>query len=191
MIESQPGAGDRQALRPLIVLDRDGVINRDSTTFIKSPDEWVSLPGIPEAIAQLNNAGFTVIVATNQSGIGRGLFTLEDLEKIHDKMNAVVTAAGGHIEAIFFCPHHPDENCDCRKPKTGLLEQITRQYECAANDLIIVGDSWRDLQAAITFGATAILVRTGNGRTTEQNLPSDQSIEVFDDLAAVAVQLTA
>jgi len=191
MIASSTEVGDRQALRPLIVLDRDGVINRDSTSFIKSPDEWISIPGSPEAIAQLNNAGFTVIVATNQSGIGRGLFTLEDLEKIHDKMNTVVTAAGGHIEAIFFCPHHPDENCDCRKPKTGLLEQITRQYECAANDLIIVGDSWRDLQAAITFGATAILVRTGNGRTTEQNLPSDQSIEVFDDLAAVAVQLTA
>ena len=106
-------------------------------------------------------------------------------------MNAVVAAAGGHIEAIFFCPHHPDENCDCRKPKTGLLEQITRQYGCDANDLIIVGDSLRDLQAALTFGATAILVRTGNGRTTEQNLPSEQSIEVFDDLAAVATKLTA
>jgi len=191
MIASPTGAEDQKSLRPLIVLDRDGVINRDSTTFIKSPDEWVSLSGSPEAIAQLNNAGFTVIVATNQSGIGRGLFTLEDLEKIHDKMNAVVAAAGGHIEAIFFCPHHPDENCDCRKPKTGLLEQITRQYGCDANDLIIVGDSLRDLQAALTFGATAILVRTGNGRTTEQNLPSEQSIEVFDDLAAVATKLTA
>ncbi len=191
MSASPTGAGNRQALRPLIILDRDGVINHDSTTFIKSPDEWVSLPGSPEAIAQLNNGGFTVIVATNQSGIGRGLFSLEALNKIHDKMNAVVTAAGGHIEAIFFCPHHPDENCDCRKPKTGLLELITRQYECDAKDLIIIGDSWRDLQAAITFGATPILVRTGNGRTTEKNLLSDQHIEVFDDLAAVTAKLTA
>jgi D-glycero-D-manno-heptose 1,7-bisphosphate phosphatase len=189
LIESPTGAGDRQVLRPLIVLDRDGVINRDSTTFIKTPDEWVSLPGSPEAISQLNKAGFTVIVATNQSGIGRGLLSLQDLEKIHDKMNTVVTTAGGHIDAIFFCPHLPDENCDCRKPKTGLLKKIARQYGCDAADLIIVGDSLRDLQAAWAFGATAILVRSGNGLSTEQNLPTDQHIEVFADLAAVAAKL--
>jgi D-glycero-D-manno-heptose 1,7-bisphosphate phosphatase len=189
LIESPTGTNDQQSLRSLIILDRDGVINRDSTSFIKSPDEWIPLPGSPEAIAQLNKAGFTVIVATNQSGIGRGLFSLEDLEKIHDKMNSVITTAGGHIDAIFFCPHHPDENCDCRKPKTGLLKQITNQYGYAAADLIIVGDSLRDLQAAWTFGATAILVRTGNGLSTEQSLPTDQHIDIFTDLTAVAAKL--
>lgn len=177
---------DQQSQRSLIVLDRDGVINRDSTSFIKSPDEWIALPGSPEAIGRLNSAGFTVIVATNQSGVGRGLLSLETLEKIHDKMSMTVTAADGRIDAIYFCPHTPDANCDCRKPKPGLLRQIAEQYDRSASELVVVGDSLRDLEAAWAFGGKAILVRTGNGRTTEQCLPADRRIDIFDNLTAVA-----
>ncbi|MBT77105.1 MAG: D-glycero-beta-D-manno-heptose 1,7-bisphosphate 7-phosphatase [Gammaproteobacteria bacterium] len=181
----------QRSLRPLIVLDRDGVINHDSTTFIKSPHEWIALPGSPEAIRQLNDAGFTVVVATNQSGIGRGLFSPETLEDIHAKMLATLTAAGGRIDGIYFCPHDPQAGCDCRKPQPGLLRQIARKYHRNAADMIIVGDSLRDLEAAWAFGAPAILVRTGNGLDTEQCLPADQSVTVLDDLSAVAAQLTA
>jgi len=180
----------QRSQRSLIVLDRDGVINRDSTAFIKSPDEWIALPGSPEAIGQLNGAGFTVIVATNQSGVGRGLFSLETLEKIHARMSATVAAAGGCIDAIYFCPHVPEEECDCRKPKPGLLRQIARQYGRSTAELIVVGDSLRDLEAAWAFGAPAILVRTGNGRITEKRLPPDRQVIIVDDLAAVASHLT-
>ena len=175
----------------LIVLDRDGVINQDSTSFIKSPDDFLILPGSAEAIAQLNNAGFTVVVATNQSGVGRGLFSQQMLEQIHDKMSAIIKAAGGTIDAIYYCPHLPEANCDCRKPKPGLLQKIAAHYEREAADLIIVGDSLRDLEAAWTFGARAMLVRTGNGQRTEQNLPPNRPVEVFDTLTAVANHLSA
>ena len=190
-MNEQPTGADQQSQRSLIVLDRDGVINRDSTSFIKSPDEWIALPGSAEAIGQLNSAGFKVIVATNQSGVGRWLLSLETLEKIHDKMSMTVMAANGRIDAIYFCPHAPDANCDCRKPKPGLLRQIAGQYGRSASELIVVGDSLRDLEAAWTFGANAILVRTGNGRDTEQRLPPDRHIDVYDDLAAVANRLVA
>lgn len=190
MNEASTNAGP-QSQRSLIVLDRDGVINRDSTSFIKSPDEWTALPGSPEAISRLSDAGFTVIVASNQSGVGRGLFSLETLGKIHDKMTATVEAAGGHIDAIYFCPHEPDADCDCRKPRPGLLRRIARQYARTAAELIVVGDSLRDLEAAWAFGASAVLVRTGNGRSTEQRLPADRHVDVFDDLAAVANRLAA
>jgi len=173
------------------VLDRDGVINQDSETFIKSPDEWVALPGSPEAISRLNEAGYTVIVATNQSGIGRELFTLETLDKIHDKMSMAIKAAGGHLDAIYYCPHAPDSDCDCRKPKPGLLKKIIKEYGRSASELIIIGDSIRDLEAAWAIGAPAILVRTGNGLITEKKLPPDRLIDIYDDLATVADQLTA
>ena len=186
MSETSTGPGPRS----LIVLDRDGVINRDSKSFIKSPDEWIALPGSLEAIQQLNEAGFKVIVATNQSGVGRGLFSPETLEKIHARMLKTVAAAGGYIDAIYFCPHDPEANCDCRKPKPGLLRQISQQYDRTAAELIVVGDSLRDLEAAWAFGATAILVRTGNGRITEQHLPPNPRVDIFDDLAAVANWLT-
>jgi len=189
---NEPSTGiNAPSQRSLIVLDRDGVINQDSADFIRSPDEWNALPGSPEAIKQLNNAGFTVVIATNQSGIGRGLFSLETLDKIHDKMMATITATGGHIDGIYVCPHDPDMNCHCRKPNPGLLQQIARQYDRCAAELIVVGDSLRDLQAAWAFGAPAILVRTGNGRITEQHLSSDQHIDIDEDLAAVARRLTA
>lgn len=182
---------DKRSRRSLIVLDRDGVINRDSTAFIKSPAEYLALPGSPEAIARLNGAGFTVVVATNQSGVGRGLFSLETLETIHAKMSAIVAAAGGQLDAIYFCPHLPDADCDCRKPKPGLLQKIAAQYDRTAAELIVVGDSLRDLEAAWNFGSPAMLVRTGNGRVSEKSLPADRHVEVFDDLAALARQLTA
>jgi len=190
-VNEQPKGAGPQSQRSLIVLDRDGVINRDSTSFIKSPDEWIALPGSPEAIGRLNSAGFTVIVATNQSGVGRELLSLETLEKIHDKMLVTVTAAGGRIDAIYFCPHTPDADCDCRKPKPGLLRQVAEQYDRTAAELIVIGDSLRDLEAAWAFGAKAILVRTGNGRDTEQHLPPDRHVDIFDDLAAVANRLVA
>lgn len=174
---------------PLIVLDRDGVINQDSPDFIKSPEEWIALPGSPEAIARLTDAGFTVVVASNQSGIARGLFSPDMLAAIHEKMNAVIAHAGGRIDTIHFCPHGPGDGCDCRKPGTGLLRDIAAAYGRAPGQLTMIGDSLRDLQAAWAFGADAILVRTGNGAATEQALPADRRVEVFDDLAAAAQHL--
>jgi len=175
--------------RPLIVLDRDGVINLESPAFIKSPEEWIVLPGSAEAIGKLNEAGFTVVVATNQSGVGRGLFSSETLDHIHDKMTATLSTAGAHVDGIYVCPHTPAANCDCRKPRPGLLQQIALQYRRPANELVVVGDSLRDLQAAWAFGSPAILVRTGNGRATERCLPRDRNVDIVDDLSALAGQL--
>ncbi len=188
MNELLSGAG-LKSQRPLIVLHRDGVINRDAESYIKSADEWIALPGSAEAIGQLNGAGFTVVVASNQSGVGRGLFSQQTLDEIHNKMSATIMAAGGHIDGIYVCPHKPDTGCDCRKPKSGLLRRIAAQYGRTAAELIVVGDSLRDLEAAWTFGASAILVRSGNGRATERGLPPDRPVEIFDDLAAVASRL--
>lgn len=176
----------RPERRSLIVLDRDGVINRDSPDFIKSPAEWIALPGSPAAIAQLTAAGFTVVVATNQSGIARGLFSPDILTAIHEKMLAVVKRAGGHIDAIHVCPHGPDDGCECRKPGTGLLRDIANAYARAPGELIVIGDSLRDLESAWAFGAEAVLVRTGNGAATERSLPAGRPVSVFDDLAAAA-----
>jgi D-glycero-D-manno-heptose 1,7-bisphosphate phosphatase len=170
----------------LVVLDRDGVINRDSDDFIKTPDEWQPLPGSLEAIASLCDAGFRVVVATNQSGVGRGLFDAEMLELIHRKMIDGIQAAGGELQGIFVCPHHPDENCDCRKPKPGLLRQIEQSLSQSLAGLPVIGDSKRDLDAAAAAGANGILVRTGNGVTTEKSLHDTDNIAVFDDLADAA-----
>jgi D-glycero-D-manno-heptose 1,7-bisphosphate phosphatase len=168
----------------MVVLDRDGVINRESADFIKTPDEWIPLPGSLDAIARLTDAGIPVIVATNQSGVGRGLFGLDALDAIHDKMRRAVEAAGGDLAGIFFCPHTPEDGCDCRKPKPGLLRQIEERFEISLKDNPIVGDSRRDLEAARAVGARPILVRTGNGRKTEKELGERGDAEVFDDLAA-------
>ncbi len=188
MNENSTGANGRSQ-QPIIVLDRDGVINHDSTSFIKAPDEWIAIPGSPEAIAKFSNAGFTVVVASNQSGIGRRLFSLDILDDIHDKMTSTIAAAGGHLDGIYFCPHAPDAGCECRKPKPGLLQGIAKQYACTTDDLVVIGDSLRDLEAAWACDAQAILVRTGNGQKTEQNLPADRQVDIFDDLAAVANML--
>ena len=167
----------------LIVLDRDGVINEDSDAYIKSPEEWQPIPGSLEAIAALNRAGYQVVVATNQSGIARGLYDLDTLARIHEKMHQALAAVGGHIEAVFFCPHGPDDDCDCRKPRPGLFHDIAGRLRISLEGVPAIGDSLRDLQAAEAVGALPILVRTGKGRKTEAEL-GDAGIPVFDDLAA-------
>ncbi|MFW2403452.1 MAG: D-glycero-beta-D-manno-heptose 1,7-bisphosphate 7-phosphatase [Gammaproteobacteria bacterium] len=179
------------ARRPLVILDRDGVINRDSADFIKSPAEFIPLPGSLEAIAALCDAGFEVVIASNQSGVGRGLFSIETLERIHVKLREEAEKAGGMISGIYFCPHKPEDGCDCRKPKTGLFEQIAATYHRQLDGVPVVGDSMRDLEAAIAAGAKPILVRTGNGRKTESALWEDNDIDVHEDLAAAAAELIA
>ena len=173
----------------IIVLDRDGVINEESDEFVKSPAEWIPLAGSLEAIAALTHAGFRMAIATNQSGVGRGLYTVEMLESIHEKMIASIHAAGGKIDAVFFCPHLPSDNCDCRKPKPGLLLEVAKLFGCAPASMQIIGDSIRDLQAAQSVGAQSILVRTGYGQKSEKLLPGDSSIQVFDNLADAASAL--
>jgi len=169
----------------LIILDRDGVINQDSDNYVKSVDEWLPIPGSIEAIARLCSHGYTVAVATNQSGIAREYFTLDDLEAMHEKLVSLVEAAGGTIAGIFYCPHGPDDGCDCRKPKPGLIEAIERELSVSAAGCPIVGDSLRDLQAGVAVGCRPMLVKTGNGTATaEKTLP--ERTEIFDDLAAVA-----
>ena len=173
----------------LIILDRDGVINEDSDAFIKSPQEWQPLPGALEAIARLNRAGYKVVIASNQSGIGRGLFDVRTLAAIHQRLRNELQGMGGHIEAIFYCPHHPDEGCNCRKPAIGMFEEIQDRFNTALEGVPAVGDSLRDLEAARKAGASPILVRTGKGAATEAkgNVPAD--IPVYDDLEAVTKAL--
>jgi D-glycero-D-manno-heptose 1,7-bisphosphate phosphatase len=173
----------------LIVLDRDGVINRESSAFIRSPAEWLPLPGSIQAIADLTAAGFAVVVATNQSGVGRGLFTATTLAAIHARMTSTIEAAGGRLAGIFFCPHRPEDNCECRKPRAGLMRQIEARFGTSLRGQPVIGDSCRDLQAAWAVGARAMLVRTGNGAVTEGRLDADKSVEVFPDLAAAAAAL--
>ena len=175
----------------LIILDRDGVINHDSDQYIKSPAEWKPIPGSIEAIARLNQSGYRVVVATNQSGIGRGLFDMGVLNAINDKMMALVFLHGGRIEALFFCPHTAAENCDCRKPKTGMFEEIARRFEIDLTGVPCVGDSLRDLEAAAKMGCQPILVLTGKGKRTQQvgNLP--RKTLVFADLAEACKHLIA
>ena len=150
----------------LVILDRDGVINQDSAQFIKSPEEWIPIPGSLEAIAMLNQAGFRVALATNQSGIERGLFDMATLNAIHDKMHRALGQYGGRIDALFYCPHTADSNCDCRKPKPGMLEEISKRFGTDLEGVPSVGDSLRDLQAGLSLGAQPILVRTGKGEKT-------------------------
>ena len=171
----------------IVVLDRDGVINVDSAQYIKSVDEWIPLPGSIEAIAALSQNGYRVYIATNQAGLARKLFTLEDLTQMHNKLRRLVEESGGEISGIMFCPHHPDELCRCRKPNIGLLEAIALE---ANEDLIgqaFVGDSLKDIQAAISMGCKPILVKTGNGRETLKLV--DSEIPVFDNLASYVSSL--
>ena len=167
----------------LIILDRDGVINHDSASYIKSPEEWKPIPGSLEAIALLNQAGYQVVIATNQSGVGRGLFEMATLNAIHDKMHRALGQIGGRVDAIFFCPHANDAGCSCRKPKPGLLEEIARRFKVSLKDVPSIGDSLRDLEASVAVGAQPILVLTGKGKKTrdEGNLPA--GTQVFGDLA--------
>ena len=173
----------------LIILDRDGVINQDSDQYIKSPDEWKPIPGSLDAIARLNQWGWRVVVATNQSGIGRGLFVMDTLNAIHDKMMRAVAQAGGRIDAIFFCPHTNVDSCQCRKPKPGLFKEIAARFNADLTGVPAIGDSLRDLQAAIAVGAQPILVLTGKGPKTEADPALPPHIPKFANLAAVVDHL--
>lgn len=173
----------------LIILDRDGVINQDSDAFIKSPAEWMPIPGSMEAIARLNQADYRVVVATNQSGIGRGLFNMPTLNAIHQKMHAAAQLVGAEIDAVFFCPHMADDNCDCRKPKPGLLHEIALRYGVDLKGVPTIGDSLRDLQSGFVVGCVPILVRTGKGLKTEAKGGLPPGTTVFDNLAAAVDHL--
>jgi D-glycero-D-manno-heptose 1,7-bisphosphate phosphatase len=173
----------------LVILDRDGVINFDSDQYIKSPAEWRPIPGSIEAIARLNQGGWRVAVATNQSGIGRGLFDMATLNAINDKMMEMVFRHGGRIDALFFCPHTAVESCGCRKPRTGMLEEIASRFHTDLKGVPSVGDSLKDLQAAEAVGAQPVLVLTGKGARTQKegNLP--RKTLVFADLAEASRHL--
>lgn len=176
---------------PLIILDRDGVINEDSDDFIKSPDEWQPLPGSLEAIAQLKNAGWQIVIATNQSGIARKLFDLDTLHAIHDKMHHMAHEYGGSIDAIFFCPHGPKDNCDCRKPLPGLFEQISKRLNTSLENVPCIGDSLRDIQASQAAGAQPVLVRTGKGTKTLYSAQGIEDVPVYCDLKQAVNALLA
>jgi D-glycero-D-manno-heptose 1,7-bisphosphate phosphatase len=168
----------------LIILDRDGVINFDSPNYIKSPDEWIPIPGSLESIARLNQEGYCVSVATNQSGIARGFYDVASLDAIHHKMQEALKVLGGHIDTIFYCPHAPEANCECRKPKPGMFLQIAKYYQCDLINVPAVGDSLRDIQAAQAVECEAILVLTGNGKKVLETESTLTNVEVVPDLAA-------
>ena len=181
----------------LVLLDRDGVINEDSPLYVKSPEEWRPIRGSLDAIARLNRAGHTVVVCSNQSGVWRGLFGEQVLEAIHAKMRAALAARGGHLDAILYCPHAPDAGCDCRKPKPGMLRDAMARFADAATHTVFIGDSRRDVDAAIAARCTPLLVRTGQGARTEtllaardhdspRNAAGRERLRVFDDLAQAA-----
>jgi D-glycero-D-manno-heptose 1,7-bisphosphate phosphatase len=178
----------------LVILDRDGVINEESDQYIKSPSEWIPIPGSLHAISRLNKAGYRVAVATNQEAVSRGLFDATTLQRIHSKMHQTVTAAGGRLDAIYFCPHGIEVACDCRKPKPGMLIDCMKRFDAVPSEVAVVGDSWRDMVAAEAAGCQPILVRTGNGQQaiaqSESGLkPLPSATLVVDDLEAWVVQL--
>lgn len=173
----------------LIILDRDGVINFDSDAYIKSPEEWKPIPGSLEAIARLNQAGYHVVVATNQSGIGRGLFEMATLNAIHEKMHRALAGVGGRIDAVFFCPHAQDAGCRCRKPKAGLFEEIASRLNVSIQGVPSVGDALRDLQATAAVGGRPILVLTGKGGKTQAAGGLPEGTTVYADLAEAVKHL--
>jgi D-glycero-D-manno-heptose 1,7-bisphosphate phosphatase len=182
---------------PLLVLDRDGVVNQDSDEYIRSERDWIPIPGSVEAIARLSLAGYRVAIATNQSGLNRGYFTLDDLDSIHNRLSTMVEEQGGNIAGIFYCPHRPDENCNCRKPDIGLLQAIERELGEPVAGCYFVGDSLKDLQAGQAMGCKPVLVLTGKGQLTRDQLNAGnadvtdpQAIPVYENLAdAVAAIL--
>ncbi|NOT13691.1 MAG: D-glycero-beta-D-manno-heptose 1,7-bisphosphate 7-phosphatase [Methylococcaceae bacterium] len=178
------------ALDRYVLLDRDGVINHDSDLFIKSPEEWQPIPGSLEAIALLNEHDFQVVVISNQSGLARGLFDLAVLKQIHAKMLQMVEEKGGNITAIYYCPHSPDDQCHCRKPKPGMLETFAREHRVDLRDTVLVGDSIVDVLAAQAAGAKPLLVKTGKGLKTLINHP-DLNIPIFDNLYDAAKHITS
>ncbi|MDB4623463.1 D-glycero-beta-D-manno-heptose 1,7-bisphosphate 7-phosphatase [bacterium] len=174
---------------PSIILDRDGVINYDSSSFIKSPDEWIPLPGSLSAISRLKSFGFQVSVATNQSGVSRGLYSLNTLSLIHEKMNDMLSDFGCSLDLIVFCPHLSTDNCNCRKPKPGMIHSVCKTLAIMPNQCIFVGDSIRDIQAAKAASSSPCLVLTGNGKYTLSLFKVQPSFPVFPDLSAFADHL--
>jgi D-glycero-D-manno-heptose 1,7-bisphosphate phosphatase len=185
MLEDE-GAG---ILPPMVILDRDGVINEDSDAYIKSPEEWLPIAGSLEAIARLNQAGIRVAVASNQSGVGRGMFTLQTLNAMHAKLQGLAARVGGHVDGIFFCPHTPEDRCDCRKPRPGLLHAIGDRFGYPLHGVPFIGDSIGDVEAARAAGATPVLVRTGKGERTLTRHPELADIAVYEDLEAAVTAL--
>ena len=173
----------------LAILDRDGTINQDSDQYIKSPAEWKPIPGSLEAIARLTQGGWRIVVATNQSGIARGLFDMTTLNAIHGKMHRAIGQAGGRIDAIFFCPHAADSNCECRKPRPGLLREIGSRFDVELKGVPMIGDALRDLEAAAAVGAQPYLVLTGKGKQTREAGGLPKGTEIFANLAAIAARL--
>ena len=167
----------------LVILDRDGVINEDSDDYIRTPEEYIPIPGSLEAIARLKKAGYTVVVATNQSGIGRGYFDIDTLNAMHDKLNQLLAEVGGSVDGFFYCPHAPEDHCDCRKPAPGLYQQISQQFNTELTGVPVIGDSLRDIEAAWVVGASPILVRTGKGSRTLATSEGLDDVPVYEDLA--------
>ena len=173
----------------LIILDRDGVINYDSDQFIKSPDEWEPIPGSLEAIAQLNQWGWHVIVISNQSAISRGIFGMDTLNAINEKMVKSLAQVGGRLDAIFFCPHAAEDGCKCRKPLPGMLEEASRRFNVDLKGVPVVGDSLRDLQAGVVMGCVPYLVLTGKGTATQHHPDLPPGTRIFSNLAAAVAEL--
>jgi D-glycero-D-manno-heptose 1,7-bisphosphate phosphatase len=173
----------------LVILDRDGTINYESDHHIKSPDEWRPIPGSLEAIARLTQAGFRIVVATNQSGIARGLLDTATLVSIHDVLQRAAARAGGRVDAFFFCPHAADSACSCRKPEPGMLLEVARRFNVSLENTYMVGDARRDVQAAAAAGARPVLVLTGRGRKTHDEGGLPPGTAVFENLAAFAEHL--
>jgi len=168
----------------LIILDRDGVINEDSDDYVKSAEEWYPIPGSLEAIARLKQVGYTIAVATNQSGIGRGLYSFEDFEDMCEKMDVMLDQVNGYVDGIFLCPHAPTEGCNCRKPLPGLFHQIMDAFELESLDgVVVVGDSLRDLQAGQAVGCNPVLVKTGKGERTLAKQEGLEGVAVYNDLS--------
>ncbi len=175
----------------LVILDRDGVINHDSDRYIKSPEEWTPLPGSLAAIALLNQHGFRTAVATNQSGLARGLFDMHALNAMHAKMHTALAGVGGRFDAVFFCPHLPEDGCECRKPKPGLFIQAAERFGLPPTEVTMIGDSHRDLEGGAAAGCATILVKTGKGEATFARGDLPPGTLVFDDLAAAAQHLVS
>ena len=173
----------------LVVLDRDGTLNLDDKAIIAGPDDWVPVAGALEAVARLNQAGCRVVIATNQSGLGRGLFDADTMNRVHAKMNKLLAAVGARVDAVFFCPHSRDDACDCRKPKPGMFKRIADTFNVDLKCVPAIGDSLRDLQACAALGCQPMLVLTGKGEKTkaEGNLP-ENTLE-FANLAAAIEHL--
>ncbi len=176
----------------LIILDRDGVINEDSPDYIKSPKEWIPIPHSLNAVSRLNHAGHQVVVATNQSGVGRGYYSQATLEEIHKKMTDELAVFDGRLDGIYVCPHTPDDACDCRKPKVGMLMQIAKDFNADLKRAYLIGDSFRDIQAAQTVGCLPVLVKTGNGeKVLEEHKLELKGVPVYADLSTVVGAIIA